>query len=318
MKRYLPFVSLLALVAAGGPASAEVVDKVVAVVNAEPITQYDVDKLMKENLEEIKKAQATGDQKEKFDGYKGMALQKLIGDKLLEQELQKRNMTVTDADVQKSLDNIMKRNNLTKDQMNAEITRQGMTWDQYLVTLRSQLKKVKFMGEFLAPRVKITDADLDEFFAKHSDKFAAYQSVKLAQIIIPLDAAASDDQLKEAQSKANEVASKAKGGANFEDLGKKYSPTPQTAVPEFYQVSQLAPAIAEVLSDLKPNEVSQPVRSPMGLHVVKLYERKTLAGEEYKQVREQLREKVFEEKMEEEMVKFLDELKGKSYIEIKS
>jgi peptidyl-prolyl cis-trans isomerase SurA len=317
MKEAFRIALLLLILGAAPPAFSEVVEKVVAVVNWEPITQYDVDKLMAENLEEIKKAAATGDQRQQFQNYRGLALEKLIGDKLIEQEMEKRNMAVTDADVQTSLEGIMKRNNLTKEQLEGELRKQGLTWSQYQVTLRQQLKKVKFMGEVLAPRVKITDADLDEFFAKHPDKFGAYQSVKMAQIIIPLDPAAEGAPLAEAQKTANEVASKAKGG-NFEELGKKYSQNPQTAVASIYQVNQLAPAIAEALTELKPGQTSQPVRSAMGLHVLKLYERKTLAGDEYKQVREQLRERVFEEKLEEELEKFVNELKGKSYIEIKS
>ena len=298
-------------------ARAEVVDKVVAIVNQEPITLYDVDRLMAQNVDEIKKAAATGDQKEKFQDFRSMALQKLIGEKLLDQELERRKIVITDADMQKSVEGIMKRNNLTDAQFKSELGKQGMTWEQYTVTLKAQLKKVKFMSEVLAPRVKVTDADLDEFFAKHPEQFAPYQSVKMAQIIIPVDSAASDSDLQAAQKRAEEISAKAKGGSNFEDLGKK-TPNPQTAIPEIYQVNQLAPAIIEVLGDLQPGGVSQPVRSSMGIHVVKLYERKTLAGEEYKQVREQLREKVFEEKMGDEMDKYLDELKGKSYVEVKS
>ncbi len=318
MKRILIVIALFAAMQGAFNAQAEVVEKIVAVVNMEPITQYDLDKLMTENLEEIKKSAGPRDQKEKFQGYRNLALEKLIGDKLLEQELEKRKMTLTDADIQRSIEGIMKRNNITREQLQAEIGKQGLSWEQYQVTLRGQLKKVKFMGEVLAPRVKVTDSDLDEFFAMHPEQFAPYQSVKLAQIIFPLDPAAADPQLQEAQKKAAEIADKARGGSNFEDLGKKYSDNPQTAIPAIYQVNQLAPPIIEALGDLQPNGVSQPVRSNIGIHVIKLYERKTMAGDEYKQVREQLREKVFEEKLQDELVKYLNELKGKSYIEIKS
>lgn len=296
---------------------AEVIDKVVAVVNDEPVTLYELDRLMAEKLDEIKKAEGKQIQKEKFQGYRDLALKKLIGEKLIDQEMTKRKIVVTDADVQKSLDSIMKRNNLSKEQLIQEVAKQGTTFDKYIVELKEQLKKMKFMGEVLAPRVKVTDSDLDSFFAKHPEQFAAYQSVRMAQIILPLEPTAGDSELAAAQKKAGEVISKAKGGGNFEELGKKYSPTPSTATPAIYQVSQLAPAIAQALSDLKPGEISEPVRSPMGLHVIKLIERKTLAGEEYKAVREQLREKVFEEKLEAELDEYVDELKSKSYIEVR-
>jgi len=295
----------------------ETVDKVVAVVNDEPVTLYQLDKLMADRIDDIKKAEGSNIQKEKFQDYRQQALKLLIEEKLIDQEMAKRNMTVTDADVEKSIESIMKRNNLTKQQLMDEVQKKGMTFEKYQADMKSQVRKMKFMGEVLAPRVKVTDADLDEFFAKNPDQFAPYQSVEMAQIILPLAQGASDSEVANAQKQAQEIISKAKAG-NFEDLGKKYSQNPATAVKAIYQVNMLAPEIAQAMANLKPGEVSQPIRSALGLHIVMLYSRKTLAGEEYKAVREQLREKVFEEKLQEELQKYVDDLKTKSYIETKT
>jgi len=312
------FLTALTLAALSPRAQAEVVDRVVAVVNDEPITLYEVDKLMAANLEEIRKAEGKGMKQEKFQSYRSQALEKLIADKLLDQQMEQMKLQVTDDDVQKALGNIMQRNSMTKEQLVQQLNQKGMTFDQYLADLRVQLKKVKFMGAVIAPRVKVTDADLDEFFADNSDKFANFQSVQMAQVIVPLAPVAGDAELVAAQAKAQEVYQKAKGGSNFEDLGKKYSVNAQTAVPAVYQVNQLAPQIAEVLSGLKPGEVGQPVRSEMGIHVIKLIERKTLAGDEYQAVREQIREKVFELKVQEELEKYVGELKSKNFVQIKN
>jgi peptidyl-prolyl cis-trans isomerase SurA len=299
-------------------ARAEVIDKVVAVVNDQPITLYELDKLMAEKIDEIKKAEGGKEQKEKFKNYRDQALQSLIEDKLLAQAMKERQITVTDADVQHAIDNILKRNNLTKQQLADQLSKKGITMNAYLDDLKNQLAKVKFMSQVIAPRVKVTDQDLDDFFAKNPDKFSNYQSAQMAQIILPLSETASDQEIAAARKVAEEIIAKAKKGANFEDLGKQYSQNPQTAVAATYQVSQLAPQLVEAISDLKAGEVSEPVRSALGMHIIKLYERKTLAGEEFKAVREQLREKVFEEKLEEELQKYVDELKSKSYVEIKS
>lgn len=312
------FLTALTLAALSPRVQAEVVDRVVAVVNDEPITLYEVDKLMAANLEEIKKAEGKGMKQEKFQSYRSQALEKLIADKLLDQQMEQMKLQVTDDDVQKALGNIMQRNSMTKEQLVQQLNQKGMSFDQYLADLRVQLKKVKFMGAVIAPRVKVTDADLDEFFADNSDKFANFQSVQMAQVIVPVDPAAADAELSAAQAKAQEVYQKAKGGSNFEDLGKKYSVNAQTAVPAVYQVNQLAPQIAEVLSGLKAGDVGQPVRSEMGIHVIKLIERKTLAGDEYQAVREQIREKVFELKVQEELEKYVGELKSKNFVQIKN
>ena len=298
-------------------AHAETVDKIIAVVNDEPITLYQLDKLMAEKLDELKAEEKTEVQKEKFATFKQLALKKLVGEALLGQEMEKRGVKVDDKDVERALDNITKRNNLTREQLQAEIKKKGQSFDQYMADLKVQLRKVKFIGEMIAPRVKVTDADLDAFFAAHSDQFGAYQSVKMAQIILPLSDTASESEVNAALAKAKEVVKKARGKSDFEELGKKYSQSAQTAVPAIYQINQLSLEVGQAVSTLKPGEVSEPLRTSLGFQVVKLFERKTLAGEEYKAVREQLRERVFEQKIDEKLEEYVEELKSKSYVEIK-
>lgn len=300
-----------------GTAHGETVDRIVAVVNDEPITLYQLDKVMSENLEDIKRLMGL-DKRKKFNDVRTVALQKLIEDKLLEQEIGKRSIVVSEDDVQKAIKNVLERNKLTEEQLKHELVEKGSDFAAYKEQLKEQLKRIKFMGQVIAPRIKVTDADLDDFFADNPEQFSKFQSVDMAQIILPLGVDADDKAIQESQKLADTIVQKAKGGANFEELGKKYSANPQTAVREIYPASQLAPQILDVLADLKPGEVGAPVRSGMGLHIIKLYDRKTMAGEDYKAIREQIRGKIFEMKVEEEMLDYVDELREKSYIEIRT
>lgn len=298
---------------------AEVVEKIVAVVNEDPITTYDLEKMIARNEEGKRLREGLPEAmrpKEPADPNK-VALEDCINERLLEQEMKKFKIDVTEDDINKAINNVLQRNKMTEEDLKKEITKKGTSYSSYKEQLKTQLKRIKFMGRVIAPRVKVTNSDLDEFFAKNSDKFSRFQSVEMAQIIIPLSPGADSAEQEQANSLAKDVRKKAKGG-NFESLGKKYSVNPDTAVKSVYQVNMLAPQLASVIADLKPGEISEPVRSTMGLHVIKLYERKTLAGEEYKALREQIRERVFEVKIEESMIEYLDEVKERSHIEIKA
>jgi len=316
---YLKFL-LMAVLALSIPLTlfAEEVDRVVAVVNEEPITLYELDKLMATKIDEIQKIDSGKEKKKNFNKYRSLAIKSLVDERLLDQELKRRNIQITPEDEEKAMQNVLERNKLTQEQLVKELAAKGMTVEDYKVDLRDQLKRIKFMGAVIAPRVKVTDADLDEFFAQNSEKFADFQSVEIAQIIMSLSVGATDQQIAQVKGQAEEVIKKARGGANFSDLGRKYSITPQTAEPAIYQLNQLAPQIANALSTLKQGEISDPVRSTMGLHVVKLYTRKTLAGEEYKVIREQIRERVFEVKLQEQLEEYLDDLRTQSYVEVKA
>ena len=322
MKRNFPLLGILTLSLLLFPAlslRAELVNKVVAIVNEEVITLYDLDRAMaqSQNIEQIMAMPTQDGKSEALKTTRNQALKMLVEDKLLEQEMKRKNITISKADEEKAINNVLERNKMTLEQLQNEIRSKGGTWTAYRASLMNQLKRIKFMGQVLAPRVRVTDADLDEFFADNQKQFGRFQSVVMAQVIVPVAPDASDADLEKAQRIAAEVAKKAKGGANMEELGKKYSNLPATAMKETYAVAQLAPQIVAVLADLSPGQVSEPVRSSMGLHVIKLYDRKTLAGEEYKAIREQIRGKVFELKLEQELEKYLDDLKKQSFIEIK-
>lgn len=299
-------------------ARAEMVDRVVAVVNEDPITLVELQTSMKENRENLKALYGEKTAQEASKDLRSLALKLLIDEKLLDQEMSKKGITLTPADEQKAIQNVLDRNHLTMDGLKKELAAKGQSWQAYQITLRDQLKRIKFMGQVIAPRVKVTDADLDDFFTKNPEQFAQFQSVKIAQVIVPLEPTAGDEELVRAQKTAEEVRRKAQGGAKFEDLGKKYSENPQTAVATTFPLAQLAPQIAAVLADLKPGEVSEPVRSTMGIHVIKLFDRSTMQGEEFKALREQVREKVFELKVEQAMQEYIDDVKSKSFIEIKA
>lgn len=312
------FLGVSAVSGLGASLRAETVDRIVAVVNGDPITLYELDLAMKQDLSRIMDA-PTGNSKEKrFQDSRSAALQRLVEDRLLEQELKKNNIVITEEDEEKALQNILARNKMSLSQLKSEIASKGQSWEDYQAGVKRQLKQIKFMGRILAPRVKVTDADLEQFFAEHPQQFAGFQTVQMAQIIIPVSPNADDATLASAQKLAAEASAKARKGGNFEELGQKYSNPPQAAVQATYQVSQLAPQIVAILSDLKEGQVSEPVRSSMGIHVIKLYERSTMAGEEFQAIREQLREKVFELKLQEEMVEYLDKLKDRSLIELKA
>jgi peptidyl-prolyl cis-trans isomerase SurA len=317
-KFYLPLIGFFLGMTFSMPyLSAETVDKVVAIVNEDPITLYDLESSIEKNREKIKEIMGDKAAQDVSKDIRSLALKVLVDEKLLDQEMAKKQIALTPEDEEKAIQNVLERNRLTLDQLKAELAKQGQSWATYKAGLTEQLKRIKFMGQIIAPRVKVTDADLDEFFAKNPEQFAQFQTVKMAQIIVPLGTTATDAELAQAQKVAQEVQDKARGGGNFEDLGKKYSVNPQTAVPDNYPLSQLAPQIAGLLADLKPGEVSAPVRSTMGIHVIKLYERKTMAGDDFKAIREQIREKVFEYKVEQALQEYLDDVKNKSFIEIK-
>src|SRR5262245_4312037 len=202
-------------------ARAEVVDKVVATVNQEVITLYELQKAMDNINKELLKSAPKG-KKEEIPDLKKTALEHLIDETLINQEMEKQAVTITEADVNQAIKNVLDRNNLTQAALLKELSTKGTTFEAYREDIRGQLKRYKFIQQVMGSKVRVNADDVEALYAQNAGKLGDVQSVRIAQIVVPLSAGAGDDELKKAQARAGEIYQKAKGGGNFEALMKQY------------------------------------------------------------------------------------------------
>src|ERR1039457_1405459 len=137
--------SILILLLAAFPSmvSAEVVNRIAAVVNDEIITTYDVAQeaaIMAKEAE--KKPRPEGDKPQ----YQTLALNQLIDKKLAEQKIRELGITVSDEELRQSLEDIKKQNNLTEEALVAALKSQGLTLDKYKALFREQIERLRLMG----------------------------------------------------------------------------------------------------------------------------------------------------------------------------
>ncbi|MCB1214417.1 MAG: SurA N-terminal domain-containing protein [Deltaproteobacteria bacterium] len=296
---------------------AQVVDRVVAVLDGEAITLYELKQSMKKNQALLESGvlppeASTPEGKEKF------ALKHLIEEKLLDREIKKFGIEASETDLAMAIKNLSERNQLSEAELKKELAKEGKTWEEYREQLREQIKRIRFMNQVLASRIQVTDDDLEEFFARNPQQFGAYQTVEIAQIILPLDPNASSEEVEKVREQALKLRKQVKGSAKkFTTLGKKYSHPPQVAEVQSYALKDLSGPLQQGLINLKPGDVTEPLRTPLGFHLIMKVSASTLEGEEFRTIRAQFRQKLLEQKMDAKLVEYIEELKEKSYIELK-
>jgi peptidyl-prolyl cis-trans isomerase SurA len=137
------------------PGFAEVVDRVVAVVGNEVITMSDVKKF---------NASRSANPKLLAAGTPGTAahdpLDLLIREKILKLEMERLGVTVTEADIDMGVKDVLTRNSITMDMLKAELSRKGMSYDQYRKDLGEQMKQMRFLSQVIFPRIKLSEDDI--------------------------------------------------------------------------------------------------------------------------------------------------------------
>lgn len=135
MKRFLIF-CLIASPVWG----AELVDRIVAIVGGEMITASD-----------LKMAEKAGEKN---------PLEAMIRKKLLEGEMERAEITVQDGELADAIREVMARNQVTLPQLKEELAKKGMTYEGYKEELRREVRKMKFLGKVILPRIRISEEEL--------------------------------------------------------------------------------------------------------------------------------------------------------------
>lgn len=302
--RMITLMALLTLFS-GLSYATEVIDRIVAIVNDDIITLSDFNKyivsLPKQTVE-INKDQALND---------------LVEQMILTQEAAKLGITVTDAEIDRSIENVKGRLDMSDEQMNEMLTKQNLTTEQFRNQWRLQILSGKLVSTLVKGRIAVTDEEIKDLYKQYYGEIENADEVEIAHILISFDA--SEEQ--QALQKANKVAELAKSGSNFSKLVSEYSDDTfskdKEGVLGYFKKGELVSELEDVVSVTEVGKTSGPVKTISGFHIIKVLDRKTLDESSVDQYREQLRQEIYKQKVTEELEKYIDGIRENAYIEIK-
>ncbi len=283
----------------------EVIDRIVAIVNDDIITLSDFNKyivsLPKQTVE-INKDQALND---------------LVEQMILTQEAAKLGITVTDAEIDRSIENVKGRLDMSDEQMNEMLTKQNLTTEQFRNQWRLQILSGKLVSTLVKGRIAVTDEEIKDLYKQYYGEIENADEVEIAHILISFDA--SEEQ--QALQKANKVAELAKSGSNFSKLVSEYSDDTfskdKEGVLGYFNKGELVSELEDVVSVTEVGKTSGPVKTISGFHIIKVLDRNTLDESSVDQYREQLRQEIYKQKVTEELEKYIAGIRENAYIEIK-
>ena len=147
-------------------------NRVVAVVNGDPITLHEVEL---QSLPEFARNKVNPNDpanKEKVDEILKASLDEMIIDKLISQDAERLGITTTDADVDAEIANIMKRNNLkSQAELERALASQGLDFQTFKQRLRTNLINSRLTNQMVARQILIPQSDIEKYYAEHKEEF---------------------------------------------------------------------------------------------------------------------------------------------------
>ncbi len=247
-------------------------DRVAAVVNDGVVLRSELEEQMSVVSERLK---AQGLEMPPVDVLRQQVLERLILQELQIQRAQRAGIRVNDENLNQALAEVAQRNNIGLAQLPAALAAQGIDYGAYRETVRREMTIQVLQQRDVIQRINVSPRELEQFLEKQKSRPSELNEYNLSHILIAVPQEATPQQLEDATRRAEDVVSRARQGEDFARLAVAYSNS-QTALEGGALGWRRGPEIPTVLADLvvglKPGEVSAPLRTPSGYHIVRLNE----------------------------------------------
>jgi len=300
--------------------SAEIVERSVAVVNDEVIFLSELEEYGKPYFEEVRKKSPPGETQEKLSQARRDVLDQLVENKLLDQEIKKRKVEVTDKDIDAAVEDILRQNRITLNELKMALAKEGMTLSAYRERLRDNIGRMRLIAREIKSKIVIHDEDIRRVYRERIQEYMIPLEVQLQQIFFAVPRNAASDRVAAVEEEAGEVLKQARAGGDFSELAKKYSQSPEGkggGVLGYFKTKELMPELEEASFSLKPGEISPLVRTSEGFHILRVMERKGGEPKSYAEVQGKIREEMMQAESDKKFQEWMKALKSKAYIETK-
>jgi peptidyl-prolyl cis-trans isomerase SurA len=295
-----------------------VIEQIITVIDGEPYTLT--------NLASYAKSKMARDfptgPLDKINGSDREVLEQFITEKLLDAEIREAGIKVTDQDIEIYIDQIKQKNRLTDAELKTALSREGQTLQAYKASVKAELEKGELINRQVRKRVNITNEDVERYYKLNSKNYRAEDRARIRHILLSLSDKASSEEVQAATAKGNELYEQITAGEDFGRLAQKHSDgAGRESGGDIGWVNRgtLLKPIEDVAFDkLSVGQISRPVRSSMGLHLVKLESREMGASLPLSAVAPKIKEELYAKAMEERYAKWLKtELRRKHTVDVK-
>jgi peptidyl-prolyl cis-trans isomerase SurA len=252
----------------------ELLDRIAAIVNDGLVLKSELDSQMDAVTKRL--------QEQKVELPSQSVLKQQVLDRLILQEIQSQHakrvgLTVSDEQLNSALQEIASRNKIPFDQLPTALATQGVDYKQYREGMRKELTLSTLRQRDVISHINVSPHELEQFLARQQTS-AASDEFNVSHILLSLPEAATPQQLEEITHKAQDLAARAAKGEDFGQLAIANSNS-QTALDGgqlgWRKGTQLPEFILQLVTKMKAGDVSEPVRTPSGFHIVKLNERRS-------------------------------------------
>jgi len=304
------------------PVGAEVVDKIIAVVNDEIITLAEFNTAFDPYLKNIEDNYKGKDKEALINQSKEAFLKRLVDNLLIEQEAKKagKSIVIKDEEVMDVVRDMIAKRKSNMEEFKKNLAREGTSLESLKKDIRSQMVRMRLLRWEIKSKVMVSDEEIGEYYTKNRQDYEGKEAVRLKQIFLAIPAKADKKTKAKIKEEAGQLRKRVLAGESFELLAVKYSQGPGAAQGGdigFIEKGTIIAAVESVAFNLPMEQVSEVIESGIGFHIIKVVDKKGAGLKPIAAVREEIKTKIEDEKLEKKYEEWITSIRKKSFIEIK-
>jgi len=245
-------------------------DRVIAVVNDEAVTQWDLREQRRILLEQLK---ASNIQPPTADVLDKQVLERLITERAIMQYAKETGVRVDDTMVERAILRIAEENKLKPDEFRKVLERENIQYAAYREDIRRQIMLQRVRDREVDSKITVTDAEVDNYLATVAAQAGGEREYLLSHVYVTVPEQASADQIETRSRRAAEALALVKSGKSFAEVAAGFSDAPDATSGGslgWRTPARLPSVFVDVTRTMKKGDVSGVLRSPAGFHIVQL------------------------------------------------
>jgi peptidyl-prolyl cis-trans isomerase SurA len=311
--------TLLALLLCVPSAPAEILDRVVATVNDGTITNSDLEESVELYVHQMNQAALQTMSQRDRSALERRVLEDLIDRTLIEVFAEKEGIRASEEEIDRAIQEVLARAHISEAELQEALEKDGLDYEEYRKQIRDQIIKAKMIQREIHARINIKDQQIEEYYLDHPEEFRTEPGVVVRHILFPLPEAPAPEVVEATVHEASSVRQEILEGTPFPDAARRYSKDATAARGGwigFFRKGSLSPEMEAGIEDLKEGQISEPLRTALGIHLLKIEERTSGDIRPLKRVWEDIQEKLYEEAAERQFEEWRKELRKNAHVEV--
>ena len=256
------------------PGSIQTIDRIVAVVNENVVTRRELDEVLRTSLKQLQKQ---GVQPPEPAVLEKQLLERIIVNRVQLQLAKETGLTVSDTELDQTLRRIAQENKLSLQEFYSALEQDGISFNKFRDEIRDEIILVRLKEREVNNRINVTEGEVDNFLHAQENSSDNNYEYRLAHILIQLPEKADALKSQAMRQRAEAALGQLQNGAEFGKVAAEFSDAADAmagGVLEWRPAAQLTKKFAEILTSMKPGEVTSIIQSPNGFHILKLLDRR--------------------------------------------